>query len=188
MITQTTFFGWPLRTVAQRRFLVVLYYALLVGTTTAGVLSRPRFFPMLLTSTLVFGGLLGGIRAGGPVKAYAEPGFASGGFDEEQPVVLGLDSALQRAMRPRAWSPLDERETARRDRAHYQAYRLLLWILGGAVLTCWAAAQGVLVRAVAEVPVLLWMVLLVALSMPQAVLLWTEPEVPSGELAEVSAT
>jgi hypothetical protein len=38
-----------------------------------------------------------------------------------------------------------------------------------------------------QLPVLVWMLVVYVLSLPQAVVLWTEPEGPAGELAEVRA-
>jgi hypothetical protein len=38
-----------------------------------------------------------------------------------------------------------------------------------------------------ELPVLAWMLMVYVLSLPQSVVLWTEPEEPAGELAEVRA-
>lgn len=185
MITETTFLGLPLRTPAQRRTLVVLYYALLVSMAAIG--AHARNLPVaLLAQTFIFGGLLGGIRPGGPVKAYAEPRLPLGGTEDTRPLVLGLTAATRLALGRREWSPLDERETHQRDRAHYQAYRLLRWCLGfGAAvyLLTWSYAPK---RMEPEAPILLWFLLVFVLSLPQAVLLWTEPVTPAGELAEVS--
>ncbi len=73
MIEQTSFLGMPLKTQRQRRLLVVLYYAVLLGIAAAGLWLGKNDWGGLVAQTFVFGGLLGGIRMGGPVKVYAYP-------------------------------------------------------------------------------------------------------------------
>jgi hypothetical protein len=79
----------------------------------------------------------------------------------------------------------DERETHRRDHAHYLAYRALAYVVLGAFLagsfrgpntlrTLNAAAQRV--GMVQWPQVLLMAVFLLYISLPQAILLWTEPD------------
>lgn len=167
MITETTFFGLPLRTPAQRRLLVVLYYAILLLVTGIASFRRNRFPPYLGIQTFILAGLLGGIRGGGPVKPYSQPGG-----QDAPPLSLGLSPTRI----PGAWTPLDERETERRNWAHFRAYRILIALFGATALTslvAWNFAAGPLTHAA---PLLLWLLLVVTLSLPQAVLLWTEPE------------
>ena len=187
MITETTFLGLPMRTPAQRRAFVMVYYALLLLFATVGFVRNRRLPEALFTQTLIFGGLLGGIRPGGPVKAYAEPRFPLGYENDNRPLTLGLNAAMNKIIGTRYWTPLDERETEQRDRAHYRAYRILRWFfcisaLTYALLWTWAPA-----RLEYEAPLLAWLLLVVTLSLPQAVLLWTEPAIP-GELTEMSGT
>jgi len=79
----------------------------------------------------------------------------------------------------------DEREMHRRDHAHYLAYRALTYVVLGAFLagsfrgpntlrTLNAAA--VRVGMVQWPQVLLMAVFLLYISLPQAILLWTEPD------------
>ena len=185
MITETSFFGLPLRTPAQRRLLVVLYYALLLVVVSFGFAYNKRLPIALGIQTFVFGGLLGGIRAGGPVKAYTEPHFGPEGEGDTRPIVLGLNAARERVLGPRYWTPLDERETGQRDRAHFVAYRLLIWIFCIAAAAYWCAWAWLPERMEHEAPLLVWLLLVVTVSLPQAVLLWTEPA-PIPEDAEPS--
>lgn len=184
MITETSFFGLPLRTVWQRRLLVVLYYSFILTFTCFGFARSRRLPPAFLSQMIFLGGLLGGIRPGGPVKAYAEPRFPLGPEDG-QPLTLGLSRSLQRALGSREWTPLDEREREQRDRAHYQAYRLLRWILGIAAIAYWTGWVWYPVRLEHEAPLLLWTLMVLTFSLPQAVLLWTEPAAPTAELIEL---
>jgi hypothetical protein len=181
MIEQTSFLGMPLKTPRQRRLLVVLYYAVLLGFAAAGLLMSKSTWGPLVAQTFVFGGLLGGIRMGGPVKAYARPHFP-----------LDMDSTVHTLnlhgrkpfdpSTPEAWVPLDERERTRRDIAHYTAYRILRWAFGGFVLTYFLVMGWAPAWIADKTLFLLWVFLLYVLSLPQAVVLWTEPGEPVGEL------
>jgi hypothetical protein len=134
VIEQTSFLGMPLKTQRQRRLLVALYYAGLVGFAAAGLWIGKNALISLAAQTFVFGGLLGGIKMGGPVKPYAYPAFER---DIDGPRGLNLqgrrpfDASL-------TWTPLDERERTQRDVAHYMAYRILRWSFGVFVLAYFA--------------------------------------------------
>lgn len=174
MIEQTSFLGLPLRTQGQRRMLVVGYYALLLVFMVFGLLKTQVHIFALIPQVLTFGGLLGGIKNGGPVKAYSESMVPVGGLSGVQTLNLQgrkvFDDGTQ-------FSPLDERERLQRDFAHYTAYRILRWTFGIAFCAymlslnwseAWMSTKG---------PLLAWMLLIYVLSLPQSVLLWTEPDV-----------
>jgi hypothetical protein len=184
MIEQTSFLGMPLKTQGQRRVLVGLYYAVLVGFAVAGLWMDKKSWGPLAAQTFVVGGMLGGIKRGGPVKVYEEPMFPLSTDDTMSTLNLAgrrpFDTTLE-------FGPLDERERMERDFAHYTAYRLLrvsfcLFVLGYFVMT-WLAPLWLADKTL----FLLWLFLLYVLSLPQAVVLWTEPEGPAEELAEVRA-
>ena len=186
MVEQTSFLGMPLKTQKQRRLLVVLYYAVLLGFAVAGIWVGKQAWGSLAAQTLIFGGLLGGIRIGGPVKMYTQPHLP-----------LDMDSTVHTlnlaGRKPfdtystYSWVPLDERERMQRDTAHYTAYRILRWAFGGFVLAYFLGSVWVPVWLADKTLFLLWLFLLCVLSLPQAVVLWTEPEGPAGELGEVRA-
>ncbi len=181
MIELTSFLGIPLKTQRQRRLLVVLYYGVLVGFAAAGLWVGKDAFVSLGAQTFVFGGLLGGIKMGGPVKPYAYPTLER---DIDGPRGLNLqgrkpfDGSV-------TWTPLDERERTQRDVAHYMAYRILRWSLGVFVLAYFVGTRLAPVWLAENTLFLLWLFLLYVLSLPQAVVLWTEPAGPTEELAEV---
>ncbi len=181
MIEQTKFLGMPLKTQKQRRLLVVMYYGVLVGFAAAGLWVGKDAWGSLVVQTFVFGGLLGGIKMGGPVKPYAYPSLER---DMDGPRGLNLqgrkpfDESL-------TWTPLDERERTQRDVAHYMAYRMLRWSFGVFVLAYFVGTRLAPVWLAENTLFLLWLFLLYVLSLPQAVVLWTEPEGPAGELVEV---
>jgi hypothetical protein len=80
------------------------------------------------------------------------------------------------------WSPLDERERSQRNFAHYTAYRILRWTLGFACCAYWLSLNWSDAWLSTKGPILAWILLVYVLSLPQSVLLWTEPEEPVGEL------
>ena len=189
MIVKASFLGMPIRTVRQRRRLVVLYYIVIL--TLGGVALSIGMPPGSTAGPLIYtavglGGLLGGIRMSGksmdgPVKDYAKPRFPAGMEDGMQ--TLNLSGRKEFT----GWEPLDERETRERDRAHYDAYRVLRWILGCSYVAYWLGVNlaGEWFRS--KSLVMFWILLVVTLSLPQSVVLWTEPEEPAGELAEIRA-
>ena len=76
----------------------------------------------------------------------------------------------------------DERELRQRDRAHYQAYQALTFSLAGMwLLAIWKLhAPRLLSWLSVSADVLLYglvlAVIVVSLTLPQAILLWTEPD------------
>ncbi len=82
----------------------------------------------------------------------------------------------------------DERETHRRDHAHYLAYRALTWVVIGAFLAgsfrrpnpLWPLVAAALRGGVEWPRALLMAVFLLCISLPRAILLWTEPDMDVG--------
>lgn len=185
MVEQTKFLGMPLRTQAQRRLLVVVYYSVLLIFAAAGLWMSKNTWGPLAAQTFVFGGLLGGIRMGGPVKAYAYPSFER----DMDAAVQGLNLEGRKPFDPStpgAWVPLDERERTQRDVAHYMAYRILRWAFGAFVLGYFFVMGWAPAWLADKTLFLLWVFLLYVLSLPQAVVLWTEPPEPVGEVVEMA--
>jgi hypothetical protein len=171
MIEQSKFLGMPIRTRRQRRTLVVCFY-IYVLAFAAVPLYRSRWFPMVMVvQTLVLGGLLGGLQEGGPVKPFSRPVLP---LDLSETV---WESVVPNNRPPKvSWPPLDERERTGRDQAHYGAYRILRWGLGVAALLYWLLLNWTPTKTwlYANSPTLLWLLLVFVLSLPQAVVLWTE--------------
>jgi hypothetical protein len=181
VIQQTKFWGVPLKTQRQRRLLVVLYYMMFLAMAGAGLWIGPKSWGDLFIFTLVVGGLLGGIQYGAPVKAYEEIQLPMAMGDGTQ--TLNLSGRRENGL----WSPLDERERTQRDHAHYTAYRILRGSLGALALAYGFSLSWTYPGLGRQLPMLVWMLVVYVLSLPQAVVLWTEPEGPVGELAEVRA-
>jgi hypothetical protein len=186
MVEQTSFLGMRLRTRWQRRVLVVAYYAVLLTVAVVGV-ARPGQRPVLSLVYFAFWMclLLGGIYGRGPVKSYTRPILpleAGRGIslwdnkgDEFQSLGIGRPQPNRDAGQYGVWEPLDEREQTERDHAHYEAYRILRWTLGITVMAYWLSLHWTYPWLNAKLPVLAMVVLVYVLSLPQAVLLWTEP-------------
>ena len=81
---------------------------------------------------------------------------------------------------------LDERELHERNLAHYKAYRLLRWLICGITMICIYGTAFTPNFLLNNSLTLLWGITILVLSLPQSVILWTEPEpLPEGELALV---
>ncbi len=196
MIKETSFKGMRLRTQFQRRALVVGYYGLLLTVAVLG-LTRPgqRNVVSLINLTFWMCLVLGGIYGRGPVKSYTKPILpleAGRGLsiwdnkgDEIQELGLNGSGPNRDEAASGNWEPLDEREQTERDHAHYEAYRILRWTLGIAVVAYWLSLHWTDAWLSAKLPVLAMVVLVYVLSLPQAVVLWTEPQGPAEELAMV---
>ena len=173
MIQNTSFLGISLRTLAHRRALVIAYYALLLAFVAVPLYRHKLMTTALVAQSFLLGTLFGGLKAGGPVKSYAETPAP----EEVNPLTtLNLSGRLPF----RRGYLLDERERATRDHAHYVAYRLLLLSLFVATFAVFLSLHWTLTFFNENSTTLLWLLLVVALSLPQAVILWTEPE-PMGE-------
>lgn len=186
MVQQTSFLGMRLRTRVQRRVLVVAYYAVLLTVGVVGVV-RPGQRDILATINFAFWMclMLGGLYGRGPVKSYEEPilplemdrGLSAWKNEGDEFLALGLNGRQPNLDEGAGgyWEPLDEREKMERDHAHYAAYRILRWTLGIAVVAYWLGLHWTYAWLNAKLPVLAMVVLVYVLSLPQAVLLWTEP-------------
>ncbi len=186
MVKQVTLFGFRLRTRAQRRVLVVAYYAVLFVVGTVGV-ARPGPRDVVATFEFAFWMclMLGGLYGRGPVKSYEAPvlplemgrGLSTWKNEGDEFLALGLNGRQPNLDEGAGgyWEPLDERERTERDHAHYEAYRILRWTLGIAVVGYWLGLHWTYSWLNGKLPVLAMVLLVYVLSLPQAVLLWTEP-------------
>jgi hypothetical protein len=184
MIEQTRFLGMPLRTQRQRRGLVVGYNLFVIAFSVLALWRSHERFPLnLWLQSILLGGMLGGIKIGGPVKVYEESNLPIGNGGVQ---TLNLEGRRP-FNNPLYGSPLDEREQTQRDRAHYTAYRILRWSLCAVVFGYWLSLNWTYAWLSTKGPVLAWILLVYVLSLPQSVVLWTEPPEPANELAEVRA-
>ena len=180
---RTTVLGFNMEKQIARRRLVVAVYALLAALLVLGwFLDRfgvtgsiyVYFMAMFLNWKV-----LGGYGPNGLVKPF------NGKGPRNEPIpsnLMELELYRYGNLDPDAPDQYrnDERELGRRDRVHYQAYQVL------AILLCpiWFIAQWE-IRPVHFVPphllpiLLEWIALpavLLAVTLPQAILLWTEPD------------
>lgn len=169
---------------AHRRTLVVFIYATLTALMAALFLAdrwRTTGYYLVIATFLVNRLFLGGYNFGGLIKPFSgKPPQRS-----EAPPFLLLALRVYRPGRAENEYRSDERELQQRDRAHYQAYQALAVVL--AVLWLLAGWRTFNPKLLAWVPVsadlLIYGVVLaaivVALTLPQAILLWTEPDMES---------
>ncbi len=168
----------------RRRALVVAIYAalaILMALLWHFTQWRGTGAYMIWAALLVCRLFLGGYYSGGLVKPF------NGKVPRQSAMPPPLLLLKLRLYRPILQDDAhafrnDERELHQRDRAHYQAYQAI----GIAVLLPWFLAQMRLLRPglLAWLPIpadqlyfgLLTIVLLLFFTLPQAILLWTEPD------------
>lgn len=168
----------PKLVLRKRRWMVAAYYAGAIALAPVGIealhwgifrrstLGAGVFFPLVTA----FVGLLGGVSPGGPVRPFAQPKARAAGSAPPS----GLSPGSRK--RPIIETPLDERDRAIRDRAHYQAMIALRIAVGLFAVAIWVAIdlKSSSLGRVAGVGAYALVVL--AMTLPQAILLWTEPD------------
>lgn len=185
MNAELVFFGKSLSMAARqrRRVLVVSIYASLAALMTAlwffghwrGT-SAYVFWAAMLACRLFLGGYYGG----GLVKPFN--GKAPKQSSMPPPLLLLKLHIYQSMPAPEAAYRNDEREVHQRDHAHYLAYQ----VLGVALLAPWLLATLRVIKP--ELPSrfpmspdemylgLLMIAVMLFLTLPQSILLWTEPD------------
>jgi len=176
-----------------RRRIVVIYYAatlafgycawdfLLHGMARTGWSGFVTgFFPGFLLAWLTLSpGLLGGIHAGGLVRPFS-PRYGRTAYNAPLTELF----LVARRRHDDDAAPADERDIAVRDRAHYLALSVIRLVALLLALVVWAA---ILLRAhwLPGVAALgCYALLILAMTLPQAILLWTEPDLISDPEAE----
>jgi len=172
---------------SRRRLLVVMIYAvlaaLLIGLWFVDhwrVTGTYVFWAALLACRLFLGGqysygLVKPFTGRGPRRTGMPPSLLLLKLHLYQPVPSPADSAFRN----------DERELQQRDRAHYQAYQAL----GIAVVLAWFVSYMGMMRPalLTSLPLsrdqihygLMLVTLMLFLTLPQCILLWTEPDMES---------
>jgi len=178
MVKNPAFLGFSMVRRSNRRRLVAIIYAILLGLIAAAIIISPSvrrpvgragiawclFLPYWVASWSILGRLakdtvLPQIRGGEMTTLGLTPGRHHGEFD------------------------LDEREVAVRNAAYFTAYRavavcsFVFWVAFFSVLELSAPTARLLV------PWLVVLLLEVIFTLPSAVILWTEPDVPGGARA-----
>lgn len=169
MIESRTFLGLSLTGRRRRRRIVIAYYALLTLLVAFTIYKHKLLGGAFIIQTISIGGLFGGIRSGGPVKRYTEPGTLELNREVQQ---LNLTERRPFA----ALDPLDEREIAERDDAHFIAYRILYVTIGIVFFGSYLATvfdSSIIARDELSI---LWFLTVFAISLPKSVILWTEPD------------
>jgi hypothetical protein len=167
---------------ARRRWLVVLIYAMLAALMTGFWFLdqwRESAIYLILATFLINRFFLGGRDFGGLIKPFnGKPPRGRSGLPSDLALVLRIYRP-----EPREDEYLnDEREVEQRGQAHYQAYRAL----ASAVFLLWATMNlhtnvpRLLERLSISIDTLRYglatATVLASLTLPQAILLWTEPD------------
>ncbi len=190
MTTTYKLLGIPMQRQASRRKLVVVTYALLAtlcGSTFVLHLLHGQD-AILPYSLAIYGSLAVGIfvfggHAGfGGHRGLLKP-FSNKPPRPEPPMVTLVKLQLQPESlfhSDDAWKN-DERELARRDRAHYKAYQAVSTGVAILLLLAFWSVKPSQVIPAAIVQNLLFLVALattvLAITLPSAIILWTEPDI-----------
>jgi len=171
----------------RRRLLVIGVYAVLAGLLIAASTAEGRhsLTPFVLWAVIFACRLfLGGYYAGGLVKPF------SGKPPRRSDVPPSLLALKLRIYQPSLGSGVeyrsDERELHQRDFAHYRAYK----VLGIGLLAPWITASFLGNRALLVIDAAMvnrlcatmtLALLALFLTLPQAIMLWTEPDMDPGD-------
>jgi len=166
----------------NRRALVVLIYAGMAALM-AGLwrLDGWRVTGVYLVFATIFVNrfLLGGYGIGGLIKPFS--GKAPRRSDVPPPFLMLALRVYQPAPDEREYRN-DEREVRQRDHAHYQAYQAIsvalaaIWLLADWKLNASRLLAWVPVSADVMLYGLVLAAVVVAVTLPQAILLWNEPD------------
>jgi hypothetical protein len=191
MFEETTLFGISMAPRSHRRALVVITYAatlfimagaclpIMLGAGYARshwvlglVLTNPVFLIWFVLLLVISRGVFGRFVRSGFRRSIVGP--------PPRPVETSLGLA---ATAPEDEPPTDEREVAARDRAYRLAYKGLVigsFFILPAMLGCATVASR---PAIMIAIMVMFLFLIVAVTLPQVVLLWTEPDLDA-EAAE----
>lgn len=177
MIAAQTLFGLNMAQRRARRIFVLGYCALLLVFLALGTVWNRGFLFCGAFQSVLLAGVLGGIRGGGPVKPFSgrqrEPGDFTVTTASFPVQALNLEQRLPTAAQ---LVRLDERERSERDEAHFTAFRLLRYLAGPLCLVLILLLYDLPKVATRIGPAILWTVLMLILSLPQLVILWSEPD------------
>ncbi|HEX4007113.1 MAG TPA: hypothetical protein VHX60_13140 [Acidobacteriaceae bacterium] len=167
----------PVETRRSRRALVIGYYLFFLAFAAGLVWLRGLSkYDRLLPMSFYMATILGGLTFSGPVRIFSEwqRKFKNGsawGIDPNRPHPYLRGRPLIEVDR------LDEHDIALRDRAHYLAYSALRWpaiavaLFGGIFLFDASPEKLAHLLLILSVPVAA-----LFFSLPQAIILWTEPD------------
>jgi hypothetical protein len=180
MINKKSFLGIPLARRRTRRWMVVGYWALvlaLLGLVAVSSTGHHRLFSNLsfvfVWLLVLVAQLLGGTGTGGPVRDF-EGRPAKGPMLIDNTIKTLIDSTN------RDWQKedrrLDERDIRERNAAHYKAYRIVVvFIALTSIALVYLENPDLAWLSCLRMPVL-WLLLIVAFSLPQTLILWSEPD------------
>jgi hypothetical protein len=160
-----------------RRWLVLSYWTiilLLVGVLTQTIGKESTVFGMPLFWFFwpvgILTGLLGGTRPNGAIRA-----FQGRSAEERSPIDYSFMTPYDIAEQKQRDNELrlDERDVNLRNAVHYQAYSAVRWI---ALIAFFASGPPLAHEPVALRRFLLLLFFLVIWSLPQTLILWTEPD------------
>jgi hypothetical protein len=179
--TANKVFGLSMARRRSRQWLVIGYWCMVGGFLAAFSIHEVRHrwngFAVLVAFQVIVSmpALLGGVRASGAVKPYRGVKWAPLCDRDDVQTVFGQPKPeLAGNLIPEP--DLDERERHERDRIHFVAYTLVRWLalamfavygLLGLIHADWLSRLG---------PLFFFLITFLLWSLPQTLILWTEPD------------
>lgn len=155
------------RRAVRRRFVVGYYLCVIVLGVFWGhaLYEDSRFVAIFIPVLYAISIAMGGVKAGGPVRPFSK--F----YDTSEQLPVSVIAGPRRGA-----ASVDQRDTMVRDHAHYAAYSATRAL--GLVCTLVIVAVFVLDRhwLLPVMAFLLYPAFALLMSLPQAILLWTEPD------------
>jgi hypothetical protein len=178
MIKRRSLLGIPLARRSARRLFVVGYWAvalLLVAAESQLWGSNPNQFLVrwILVLILSLPGYLGGTDPRGAVREFNGP--TPDDPDSTDYTFMTVDDIAAKKLEERE-RRLDERDTMLRNAIHYRAYAILRRSAILVAFSLLVLSMPTFARFAHLRMLLLWCVFIVFMSLPQSIILWTEPD------------
>lgn len=176
------FFGLHVRRRRTRRAIMVVYWLFIAlvcfGFARHEIHHGAEEFGSMAAFVLLLniGNVLGGVRAGGMIKPYSDvhwPPASPAPGDEGELTLFGSGRRTGASRR----GVLDEREKNERNGVHFLAYTLARWF-ALLLFGIYAAFGWAHVAWFSQIgPLMVFLLTLVLWSLPQSIILWSEPDV-----------
>jgi hypothetical protein len=181
IVEQYKIFGVPVSQRRTRRVLVVGYWCLVAFFCRVFLLHQAHhgiedMGPwIVLPAIFNLSGLLGGVRAGGAVKPFSGAHWISNSPSTAGEGTQTLFGTGLRTGADEGWA-LDERERLERNGVHFVAYTIARWfaLLLLAIYAALGAAHVAWFNRIG--PFFVFLLTQVLWSLPQSLILWTEPD------------
>lgn len=173
--------GYSVDRRSRRRGIVILYWiatAALLGAFARHSIAHHGVFvsAALVNILFLWPAILGGVRVGGAVKPFRGMRWAPMNDGDGTQTIFGKPQPVLASVAASDFE-LDEREMRERDRVHFTAYTIGRWTAMALFAVCCAVDMWRPELLMWMAPTFLFVLVLTLWSLPQSLILWTEPDV-----------